>query len=170
MSVTRIPLRNRAGEVVAHALVDNADEVAITRHRWHLGHGYAKRSVYRADGTIGTQSMHRAVLGLGVGDGGEVDHINGDRLDNRRANLRITDRAGNQANRHGADQTVGRTSSYRGVCRVNGRWLAQAQVGGRHYNLGSFDDELEAARVASAFRREHMPTSTMDQHDLNEAA
>ena len=163
----RVPLRNRAGDVIAEAIVDDADFASVSAHRWYPPgpKGYAVRHVRLPGGVRRAVYLHRELLGLVPGDGLQGDHRNGNRLDNRRSNLRVTDSHGNNSNLHGPMQTVGRTSIYRGVCwhKRARRWTAQAQLRGCKHWLGYFDDEQEAAAVASAFRRQHMPTSDMDQ-------
>lgn len=80
----KLPLRNREGKVIAHALVDDTDHRALRDQRWSLNsHGY----VQGWNGTV--CKLHRVLLGLSRGDGNVVDHINGNRLDNRRKNLRL---------------------------------------------------------------------------------
>jgi hypothetical protein len=102
--------------------------------------------------------MHREVLGLAADDSRVVDHVNRDRLDNRRSNLRLLSAAENAQNQGPAR---GSTSRFRGVhwCASRRKWVARVKIDGRHRNLGRFDDELEAARVAAAYRAEHMPFS-----------
>lgn len=79
-----------------------------------------------------------------------VDHINGDRLDNRRENLRIVDRQENARNRRPAP---GKTSEYKGVDWFKGRWRASIRLpeyrGSRQ--IGLYDSEQEAA---AAYNRE----------------
>ena len=72
----------------------------------------------------------------------EIDHKDGDSLNNRIANLREATRAQNTRNR-GRKRRAG----YRGVRRSRDRWRAQIRVDGRLINLGSFDDP-EAAYAA----------------------
>ena len=83
-----IPLRDLAGSVVAVALVDPEHFHRISRHRWSLMDDVARRGV-----KIGRRHhsilMHREVVGATLGDGLAVEHINGNKLDNRRANLRV---------------------------------------------------------------------------------
>lgn len=57
------------------------------------------------------------------------------------------------------------SSKHEGVCRDNtrGKWLAQASLNGKHYHLGRFDDELEAARAYDAFVIKH----NLDPSKLN---
>lgn len=85
----KIPVR-RGGKTVAWALVDAQDLDLLNRWLWSLnGRGYA----YGSPGF-----MHRVLLGLKKRDGREIDHINRNRLDNRRANLRLCDRSSNMLN------------------------------------------------------------------------
>lgn len=171
-SVCEIPLYDRRGVVVARARVDLDDWFAFARYRWSLNHaGYAVGSLspqrFKRDGLRGKRAagprrsntlLHRAIMGFAIGDPREVDHINRDRLDCRRVNLRVADRYV-----QGQNQTPqkGRTSPYRGVSwdKVNRKWVAQAKVRGRQHNLGRYSDEQEAAMAAARFRAEHMPYS-----------
>lgn len=97
--------------------------------------------------------MHRVIVD--APDGLQVDHVNGDRLDNRRANLRLVTQAQNSQN-HGAR---GGASLFRGVYwhSQRQRWMAQVKMAGKRHYLGLFDSEQAAARAAADFRRAHMP-------------
>lgn len=153
----QIPLRNRDGEVIAYALVDAEDYEATTTRRWCLCNGYVARSGGVRKANI---KLHRQVMGLPPGDPRMVDHINHDRLDNRKANLRIVTNAQNQQNRRGAMRNS--RSGIRGVCWAarEQRWRATATVDGRTRHLGYFPTSDEAASAVAAFRREHMPYAT----------
>lgn len=146
-----IPLRTRDGTIVACSIIEAADE-RVAAVRWRLNpNGYVARRGSRNTSIY----LHREILGLRKGDGLEGDHINGNRLDNRRRNLRVATKAQNQQN----VPSYQGTSQYRGVhwdTRA-GAWRATATLRGRMYDLGAFDSELVAAETASDFRREHMP-------------
>ena len=78
------------------AVIDDEDYALVTKYRWHFSkvskeYGRAKASLGRRGRAI---SMHRLIMGNPVGL--DVDHINGDTLDNRRCNLRIVTHAQNQ--------------------------------------------------------------------------
>ncbi len=153
VDAVRIPLRDRSGDPRAYALIGREDLPLICRRRWHLtSQGYARSN--RPGG--GFDYLHRFLLGLRDRDGHEVDHINRDKLDNRRSNLRLADHAGNGQNK-GA---VGR-SPLRGVAwdRATGKWRASVKVNGVRRNLGRFSSEQEAGAVSAAARRRLMPLS-----------
>jgi len=80
--------------------------------------------------------LHRYVLGLKTLAGGEVDHINGDRADNRKANLRIVTRSQNLMNKNGVKGYYF-DNHYK-------KWKAEIIVNGKKIGLGSFDTEEEA--------------------------
>lgn len=147
-----IPLRARDGSIRAYAIVDAADAEWVNRWRWSLSTGYAVRNATIAPGQHFILGMHREILGLGQGGEIEVDHINRDRLDNRRANLRAIPKAGNRQNVAGRPDA---SSRFRGVSwrPTLGKWVAYTHVAGKYRHLGSFADEHEAAVAARAARR-----------------
>jgi hypothetical protein len=162
-SICEIPLYGRDGSVRGRVLVDEDDWLHFVRFRWSLNdNGYAVSTASRPN-PIGpvprvTHYLHRLVAGLKHGDGHEVDHINRDRLDCRRANLRSVTAGQNRQNLTPRKRS---TSGYRGVSwhKGAGKWLAEAKVAGKHYYLGLFADEVEAGAAAAACRARHMPYS-----------
>ncbi len=150
-SVTPIPLYHN-GAIVAYALVDAADAAWALQWQWHIHLGYAYRGR--------TIRLHRALLGLVHGDGVLVDHLNRDRLDNRRANLRIASpliNAQNVTARSGS-------SRYRGVSwdRTAQRWRAYARAEGRLHGLGFYLTEMDAHCAVSHWRHAHMAGAVED--------
>jgi hypothetical protein len=157
--VRRIPLSTRLGPPRAYALVDDEDFERFGHLSWYL-ESKPGRALYasRNSSDGGTIYLHRSVCGCTHGDGQIVDHRNGDGLDNRRANLRITTHAQNMRNRR--PRSFG-TSRYRGVYRFKrtGKWSARAKVNYQSIWLGSFDDEDAAGAAVEAFWREFDPTA-----------
>lgn len=161
-SYIRIPLggRFKAKPSTVSTLVDFCD-AHLMASRWSLNDsGYAIRFVARGDGTYRQERMHRVILGLERDDSRQADHINGDTLDNRRANLRIVTHAQNMAAHSDAK------SPYRGVdwFTPHGKWRARACIAGRTHDLGYFTDELEAAEAARSFREQHMTHNVEARH------
>lgn len=149
--------------ILGWALVDVADAHLAT-HRWTLKDGcYALRFIARGDGTYRQERMSRRILGLGDGDPRQADHVNGDTLDNRRANLRIVTNAQNAQNMAAHSDA---RSAYRGVdwFAPHGKWRARAHIGGRSHHIGYFDDEAEAGDAARVFREAHMSHNVEARH------
>ena len=134
-TVRRIPLSD--GQF---ALVDAADYEWLSRHTWTLnGYGYAVR---REKGKV--IFMHRQILQPPKGM--FVDHIDGSRTNNRRANLRPCTRDENMRNQV---KRVGASSQFKGVSlfKKTGKWCAKIYFLGEHVWLGCFIDEMDAARA-----------------------
>lgn len=96
--------------------------------------------------------LHRLLMD--APDGMEVDHINHDCLDNRRANLRVVTHQENILNRRGP--AINGTSGIRGVTRRSDgkKWVAQVARMGRCIYLGSFFTKGQAAKAVEHYRQE----------------
>ncbi len=81
----------------------------------------------------------------------QVDHINGDKLDNRKSNLRL---ATSLQNRHNTPPHRDSRSGYKGVSFNGKRWRARIGSNGRYRALGYFDTREEAAVAYDAAARE----------------
>jgi hypothetical protein len=79
-----------------------------------------------------------------------IDHVNGDRSDNRIENLREATRNDNARN---IGKKGGTTSAYKGVFWVNGikNWKAAASYNGKCYHIGTYHTEEEAAQAYNDF-------------------
>jgi hypothetical protein len=84
----------------------------------------------------------------------EVDHINGDKLDNRRANLRVATKTQQRQNQR---VTRRNTSGFKGVSRISstGRWRARIKVSGRQMPCGVYATAESAALAYDAAAREY---------------
>jgi hypothetical protein len=80
-----------------------------------------------------------------------VDHIDGNRSNNDVSNLRMVTRSGNH--RGHVKQPKGKSSKYRGVIwnKRYEKWLARCSVYKKQIQIGTFDDEREAAIARDAY-------------------
>lgn len=140
-----------------YAKVDADDFEFINQWDWFVMSGYAVRNRSKQSGERHV-FMHRVILQ--TPDGMDTDHRNGDRLDNRRANLRVCMRAENQHNTGARVMRTSRRSSrpsiHKGVYweTYTGRWRASIQIGTKRWSLGRYDSEEEAARAYDNAARE----------------
>lgn len=121
------------------ALVDAEDAEKCLKHSWCVSQGYAI-SCFKGRKI----PMHRFVLGYGPNDYDDfhVDHINHNRLDNRKCNLRIVTPEANQVNK------IGRTNEkMQGVKVCFTHYSAEIVDDGRKIHIGRFATAEEAARA-----------------------
>lgn len=120
-------------------------------------HGYVNTTTKKVDGLPISISLHRFIMDFPQGL--EIDHINFNKLDNRKSvNLRIVNRYENAQNAYVRKDSK---SGFRGVTKVGSSklWKAQCTLNGKLYNLGHFIDKEEASEVVSKFRAENMKSS-----------
>lgn len=155
-----------------YALVDDEDYELVSQYRWHLSSGGYVRTAVNAETRAEAASqgrswrrqerifMHRLIMQLDDAKGLSVDHIDRNPLNNQRSNLRIANPS-LQARNVGSNRYA--SSDYRGVCWKprDGKWVAQGQYNGKVHWLGTFDDELAAARVVRTWRIDTYP----DHHE-----
>jgi hypothetical protein len=148
-----VPVNHRGG--IAYALVDDEDLDVALSYRWSMSNGYAKCTDHS---TGRVMILHRLIMGLSYGDGLQVDHINREKLDNRRANLRVCTVGENRQN---LDSYKGASVPYRGVsyCRQTGLWKARCKANGVVHWLGRHATPEAAAKAAAAGRALHLPFS-----------
>lgn len=134
------------------ALVDDDDYEWLNQWKWcYLAKGYA----IRAEGN-GAQRryiyMHRLILNPSPGL--TVDHINRNRLDNRRENLRVATYSQQMFN---LPIRRDNKSGYYGVSKRTdtGRWTAHITHNHHAVSLGTFDDPASAARAYDAAAVKH---------------
>ena len=127
------------------ALVDAADMETLSGFTWRFTErGYVM--AYSGAGVARNRQtyMHRVIM-LPDPDQ-DVDHINGDPLDNRRANLRLCTRSQNNANTRLSSTN---TSGFKGVSwfKRTGRWRAMISLENCQLGLGYYDDLIDAAHA-----------------------
>ena len=126
------------------ATIIDPEDAYLAAWRWRSNsYSYAVRDQL-VDGKRATVFMHNLILPSDCGM--DVDHINRNPLDNRRANLRLATRGQNNANR---STQRNNTSGFRGVgwWKTRGKWRAIIKVNGRTRTIGVFDDPIAAAKA-----------------------
>lgn len=126
-------------------LVDETDAALVSQWKWRVSpQGYASRTGYK-NGRFIKILMHRLIMEP-IPEGLEVDHINRNRLDNRRENLRVVTHAVNQRN---SGMASNNTSGYRGVCwdKSKRKWKAATKHDGRHVMIGRFATAEDAHKA-----------------------
>jgi hypothetical protein len=100
--------------------------------------------------------MHRFAADLaGYGDAEQIDHKDGNRLNNTRSNLRPATNQQNQMNM----RVVLASSGVKGVyANTNGRWHARLTINGRTLNFGTYDTIAEARLARREAERKHYMT------------
>lgn len=132
----------------SYIAVDDEDLERIKQHKWHLdSYGYAMTEINGK-----TISMHRHLMSP---EGGAfVDHINGNKSDNRKINLRLCTHAENMRNRK---RHKNNKSGFKGVyasASLTSPWRAQIRCDGAKYDLGCFSSALKAKAAYDAAAKE----------------
>lgn len=144
-------LRKRVGPPPGvDAKYDPEDEALVMSRSW-----YVNSNGYLAGQEKGHKHVYLHRVIMSAPKDMQVDHINGDKLDNRRSNLRIVNGAHNS-------QNIGMLnprseSGIRGVNRAGKRWRARAKMGGQEKHIGHFDTPNEAAKAIHEWRLKNMP-------------
>lgn len=118
------------------AIVDDIDYAHLSQFKWHYKKtGYVARGLY-CGGKMRTILMHREIMN--PPPDALIDHIDGDKLNNCRSNLRIATNQQNQCNRK---RQANNTSGYKGVCwsKQDKKWCARIRFSDKRYHLGFFD-------------------------------
>jgi hypothetical protein len=138
--ICRIGLYNRESVRVGTAIIDAEDAPKCRPFKWRL-----RKNGYVTSGADNL-AIHHVILGVSFTKLHEVDHRDGNKLDNRKNNLRIGNRSQNSANKK---LYCTNTSGFKGVtyCKQNCKWRAQITVNYKNKNLGYFTDILDAARA-----------------------
>jgi hypothetical protein len=120
------------------ALIDDADYAAVKQHKWRYNEkdGYAYTTIDRR-----WVALHRFIMQPPAGM--LIDHINREKLDNRRENLRLATKSNNGANVH---RTTRSKAGYIGVYGTrSGKFAAKITCSYKQYHLGTFVTNKEAA-------------------------
>lgn len=123
-------------------IVDDDLYEELSLHKWHLSaQGYATTGIYVPKDKTHQIVMHKMILG-NYPKGLQVDHINQNKLDNRKSNLRLVNASQNKANvkQRSPDK-------YKGVyfCNKTNKYSSHIKKDYVKYHLGSFDNAVDAA-------------------------
>lgn len=125
-------------------VVDDEDALPL---KWYYGaNGYAQRKSRKEKGTYLHRLVMERLLGRPLKHGEYVDHINGNKLDNRRQNLRLSTMSQNLAN---GKIRSNNTTGVRGVSldRRNGHYVAHYYIKSKKYHIGSYKTLEEAIKA-----------------------
>jgi hypothetical protein len=128
----------------AEAIVDDEDYPILIKHKWQLSTAGYAMGYLRRKGKDTSIHMHRVILGALPDQG--VDHINGNKLDNRKSNLRFATQSQNCFNK---GKRPNNTSGYKGVSldRKRGTYRAVICANRKMFFLGRFKTGVEAAEA-----------------------
>lgn len=144
----KIALRGKNGKG-KYVIVDDIDYEWLNNYKWHYCRdGYAYLSLYDKRTKLSKHvSLHRFILNAPKEK--EVDHINRNKLDNRRLNLRIVT---SQQNNWNLNLPKHNTSGYMGVSifvgnKINKKWRARIKKNGKEISLGYFYTKEDAYKA-----------------------
>jgi hypothetical protein len=142
---------------VARALIDLEDVDKVKDMKWYTSHGYVLNKQNK-------QRLHRFIMNCP--DGMVIDHINHNRLDNRKSNLRICTQHQNNMNQGIRNNN---TSGIIGVSfdRQKNKWMAYITYNGRKIHLGSFNTKEEAIQARKNAEIEYFGEYRNDSEDVN---
>ncbi len=134
------------------ALVDDDDYRELSKHRWHCdarkgGIHYATRATPMSDPRwyrVSVLLMHREVMS--PPENMDIDHKDGDGLNNQKGNLRICTRSRNLMNQRKRRSVCGNGSKYKGVYSKGNKWRVAIMAEGVTHQLGTYVCEKAAAR------------------------
>lgn len=147
----KIPLSGKLG-IGKFTIVDDNDFEKYSKRKWHWGkEGYAASYNPKFGDGRRVEMLHRLIMNLKKGELG--DHKDGNRLNNRRNNLRKCTKQQNGMNRR---KSIGKSSKYKGVCYTisvyKGKpyppfWRSVIMLNNKYISLGNFKTEIEAAKA-----------------------
>lgn len=142
-----------------NVLIDDEDFNKINNHNWSIEKYALKKGKHYFryfDNTItNTITLHRLVMGCVLYDKKEVDHINGDTLDNRKQNLRICTHTQNMQNQK---KRINNRTGYKGVDynKEHKKYCARIAINKRQIRLGYYNTAKEAyAAYCEASKKYH---------------
>lgn len=137
-------IRNRKGDIIAAAIIDIDMVELISQYKWNLSGGYA-RTMIDGHGVF----MHKVIMN-DIDNKFTIDHINRNRLDNRKNNLRYATIQENSFNQSIYKNNTSGVASVRYNKNKN-KWEADIQIHRKRIYLGAFktkEEAIEARKIA----------------------
>lgn len=126
------------------ALVDDEDYGKLSKYKWHANHDnkgkfYADRSTFKGIKGEFERKMHRLIMDCPKGK--EIDHIDGNGLNNQKSNLRVCTHAQNMKNMIAHKDS---RSGLRGVSPSGKKWQVRITNNYKEKYIGTYNSKLEA--------------------------
>lgn len=123
-------------------IVDKCDYDTVRKYCWHISNASGYVVANSRDKTNRSIFLHRLILNVSGRDT-FVDHINWDKSDNRRINLRVATKSENNTN---IKRKANNSTGYTGVTlnKRTGRYIARISKNGKRILLGTFDEFEDA--------------------------
>lgn len=130
-------------------ILDEEDFYYYSQWKWQINNsGYVRRTLKQAGKPDKTVYLHRLIMMPPIGK--EIDHINGNKLDNRKSNLRICNRSNNMLNSKKRIKKCSSKYKYVYWNKTNKRWNVEVgEIWG-----GAFKDEKLAGIRANELIKE----------------
>ena len=137
-------------------IVDDDDFENLNKWKWQLGSNGKRAEIKKWNKNKKIYEhflMHRLIMKLQKGDKRQVDHINGDSLDNRKENLRICTSTENNRNKF----VVHAKSGYKGVYWDNllDKWRVKIKGNNKQIHIGLFNNKEDAAKAYNDAAKRH---------------
>jgi hypothetical protein len=126
------------------ALVDDEDFERLSVYKWYAHSGYAYRRVTTAPKKNKLIGMHRVIINANEGE--YIDHIDGDKLNNQKNNLRLCSYAQNNYNQNLPKRNI---TGFKGITQHpdTKRWRATIMHNYKIKHLGYFKEKLDAVKA-----------------------
>lgn len=133
------------------AMIDDEDYALVCQYKWCTQKSpttlYAVSAIAWVNNKNVTMKMHRMIMNAQPNQ--DIDHIDGNGLNNQKENLRFCDESQNGGNRKKGPFVKNKpcSSKYKGVCwhKRDKKWQSQIKFSGNMYHLGYFENENDAA-------------------------
>lgn len=160
----KIYLYDKYGNKKGETIIDLEDIEKCKLHKWHKKEGFrGKEYVFTRINRIPVR-LHRFLLNYYEKEY-EIDHIDGNGLNNKKENLRIVYHQENCRNQN--KLLSNNKSGYTGVHwhTQNYNWTANIKINGKHIHLGSFENIEDAVAARKRGEEKYFTKETLKQHE-----